>query len=110
MRVISGRIYDVAVDMRADSPSFGQSVGLELDAADHSMLWIPPGFAHGFYVLSETADFVYKCTNYYSPEHEVSLRWDDPELGINWPLIDGQQPTLSKKDRDAKNFAEAPRL
>ena len=74
------------------------------------MLWIPPGFAHGFYVLSESADFLYKCTDYYAPENEVTLRWDDPALGIDWPLIDGQAPTLSAKDSAGLPFAEAPKI
>lgn len=110
VRVASGRIFDVAVDMRGDSPSFGESVGLVLDADEHTMLWIPPGFAHGFYVLSESADFLYKCTDYYAPENEVTLRWDDPALGIDWPLIDGQAPTLSAKDSAGLPFAEAPKI
>ncbi len=110
VRVAAGSVYDVAVDMRADSPTFGRSVGMILDAADHTMLWIPPGFAHGFYVLSEYADFLYKCTDYYSPQHEVSVRWDDPQLAIDWPLIDGEAPSLSGKDAAGIAFAEAPPL
>ena len=110
VRATSGRIFDVAVDMRADSPSLGQSVAVELAADDHTMLWIPPGFAHGFYVLSESADFQYKCTNYYASQFEVSLRWDDPHFGIDWPLIDGQAPALSAKDAAGLRFADAPKI
>ena len=110
VRVASGRIFDVAVDMRADSPSLGQSVGMELSAEDHEMLWIPPGFAHGFYVLSEMADFLYKCTDYYAPECEISMRWDDPALAIDWPLRDGEAPIVSSKDANGLAFSEAPRI
>ncbi|MFC1513133.1 dTDP-4-dehydrorhamnose 3,5-epimerase [Thermodesulfobacteriota bacterium] len=97
-RVISGEVFDVAVDLRKSSSTFGQWVGEILSAENRKMLWVPPGFAHGFYVLSETAEFLYKCTDYYAPEHERCLSWDDPALGIEWPLIVGALPQLSAKD------------
>ncbi len=98
VRIVAGAVFDVAVDMRRSSPSFGRSVGVELSADNHRMLWVPPGFAHGFLVLSDSADFVYKCTDFYTPEHERSLLWNDPVLKIDWPLAAGQQPTLAAKD------------
>lgn len=107
VRVVSGAVYDVAVDLRRSSPSFGQWVGAVLSADNKHQLWVPPGFAHGFYVISEFADFVYKCTDYYAPEFERSLSWDDPELGITWPLVDGQQPRLSIKDAQAASLQTA---
>ena len=88
VRVISGAVFDVAVDIRRSSPSFGQWVGAELSAENHHQLWIPPGFAHGFVVLSDTADFVYKTTSYYAPESDRGLRWDDADIGIEWPKLD----------------------
>ena len=110
VRVVAGEVFDVAVDMRRDSPTLGQWTGALLSAANHRMMWIPPGFAHGFYVTSDAAEFFYKCTDFYAPEHEVSLRWDDPTIGIRWPLVDGQPPVLSAKDAAALGFAEAPKL
>jgi dTDP-4-dehydrorhamnose 3,5-epimerase len=110
VRVTSGSVYDVAVDLRRDSPTLGRSFGVILDAVEHRMLWIPPGFAHGFYVTSEFADFQYKCTDRYDPDSEVSIAWDDPELAIAWPLADGAAPSLSGKDRQGLAFREAPRL
>jgi len=98
VRVTSGAVFDVAVDMRRSSPTFGRWVGEVLSADNHRMLWVPPGFAHGFYVLSDSADFVYKCTDYYAPEHERCLLWSDPEVGIDWPLLDSQPPRVSAKD------------
>ncbi len=98
VRVTQGTVFDVAVDLRRSSATFGLWVGTWLSAEDKGMLWIPPGFAHGFYVTSPTAEFIYKCTDFYSPEDERTLRWDDPDLGIEWPLIDGEPPTLSPKD------------
>ncbi|MDH4321465.1 MAG: dTDP-4-dehydrorhamnose 3,5-epimerase [Desulfobulbaceae bacterium] len=106
-RVIIGEVFDVAVDLRKGSPTFGQWVGEVLSAENKKMLWVPPGFAHGFYVLSETAEFFYKCTDYYAPEHERSLRWDDPALNIYWPLLDGLSPQLSAKDLAGIPLAEA---
>lgn len=108
VRVVAGEIYDVAVDMRQHSPTLGQWVGVRLSAENKRQLWVPPGFAHGFYVLSETAEMVYKCSDYYAPEHEISLRWDDPQLAIDWPLLPGQAPLLSAKDRDGLLLANAP--
>ncbi|MDV6328087.1 dTDP-4-dehydrorhamnose 3,5-epimerase [Idiomarina sp. Sol25] len=106
VRVTQGRVFDVVVDMRAKQPTFGQWVGTELSAENKHQLWIPPGFAHGFYVLSDTAEFCYKCTDYYAPDDEHSVRWDDPTLAIDWPL-DGE-PVLSDKDTNAKMFQQAP--
>jgi dTDP-4-dehydrorhamnose 3,5-epimerase len=97
VRVTQGRVFDVAVDMRRSSPHFGQWVGHELSADNHHMLWIPPGFAHGFLVLSESADFLYKTTVFYAPQWDRGVRWDDPEIAIEWPL-EGS-PVLSDKDR-----------
>lgn len=108
VRVIRGEVYDVAVDMRQASPTFGHWVGVMLSASNKQQLWVPPGFAHGFYVLSEEAEFVYKCSDYYAPGDEVSLRWDDPDLAIDWPLINQQPPILSAKDADAVAFRQAP--
>ncbi|MEX0387233.1 dTDP-4-dehydrorhamnose 3,5-epimerase [Spiribacter onubensis] len=101
VRVTLGEVFDVAVDIRRDSPTFGQWVGEYLSAENHAMLWIPQGFAHGFYVTSEVAEFQYKCTDYYAPECERSIRWDDPALRIEWPLLNGEHPQLSAKDADA---------
>ena len=106
VRVIAGEVFDVAVDMRKSSPTFGRSVTAILSADNKQQLWIPPGFAHGFYVLSESAEFFYKCTDFYAPEHERTLRWDDPALGISWPL-QGAMPLLSPKDQKGKPLAEA---
>lgn len=103
VRVVSGEVFDVAVDLRRSSPSFGMWDTARLSGENHQQLWIPPGFAHGFYVLSETADLLYKCTEYYVPASDRCLRWDDPDLAIPWPLADGP-PILSAKD------AAAPRL
>lgn len=107
VRVTSGKVFDVAVDVRRSSPTFGQWVGVELSDENHRMLWVPEGFAHGFYVMSESADFLYKCTNLYAPEHEACIRWDDPTLAIEWPLVDGQAPLVSGKDAQGKSWAEA---
>jgi dTDP-4-dehydrorhamnose 3,5-epimerase len=109
VRVVAGEVFDVAVDMRRASPSFGRWVGYTLSAANRRMLWVPPGFAHGFYVTSpEGAEFLYKCTDYYDPAHEVSVRWDDPSIGIDWPLVDGRAPALSAKDAAGLAFGAAP--
>ncbi len=97
VRVVTGRVFDVAVDMRRSSPTFGSWVGIELSADNHRMLWVPPGFAHGFLVLSDSADFLYKTTDYYAPEHERTVAWNDPKIGIEWPLE--REPVLSAKDR-----------
>ena len=97
VRVVRGAVFDVAVDIRPGSPTAGQWVGVELTEDNHRQLWIPPGLAHGFLVLSESADFVYKTTDYYSPQHERSLAWNDPQLAIAWPDL-GRAPVLSGKD------------
>ena len=99
VRVVRGRAFDVAVDLRRSSPFFGRWFGIELNEDDYRVLWIPPGFAHGFVVLSETADFQYKATDYYAPEYERSILWSDPEIGIEWPLEGLGEPLLSEKDR-----------
>lgn len=101
IRVVSGRIFDVAVDVRENSPTRGAWTGLVMDAADNEMIWIPEGFAHGFLVLSDYADVTYKATDCYSPEHERGIRWDDPALGIEWPLEPGIAPILSPRDAAA---------
>ena len=106
-RVISGEVFDVAVDLRKGSQTYGQWVGEILSAENKKMLWVPPGFAHGFYVLSETAEFLYKCTDYYAPEHERCVRWDDSELAIDWPIINGRSPQLSPKDLAGVSLAKA---
>ncbi|NNE72570.1 MAG: dTDP-4-dehydrorhamnose 3,5-epimerase [Acidimicrobiales bacterium] len=107
VRVVEGEVFDVAVDMRRSSPTFGQWVGETLSAENKHMLWVPPGFAHGFYVTSPTAEFVYKCTDYYAPEHERSLLWNDSTVGIEWPLVDGADPQLSGKDAEGDRFETA---
>lgn len=106
VRVVSGAVFDVAVDLRASSPHFGRWVGVELSEDNQRQLWIPPGFAHGFLVLSDSADFLYKTTDYYAPEHEHAIRWNDPAIGIDWPLA--AEPLLSAKDRAASLLADAP--
>ncbi len=98
VRCARGAVFDVAVDVRRGSPHFGQSVGVVLDDESHRQLWIPPGFAHGFCVLSDVADFAYKCTSYYDPASDAGIRWNDPALGIDWPL-EGIEPLLSAKDQ-----------
>lgn len=107
VRVILGEVYDVAVDIRRGSSTFGKWVGFYLSAENKRMLWIPPGFAHGFYVTSEVAEFLYKCTDFYAPEYERSIIWNDATLGIKWPLVNGASPCLSHKDAMAPKFAEA---
>ena len=104
--VVHGAVWDVAVDIRRGSPTFGEWVGCELSAENHHQLWVPPGFAHGFVVLSETALFTYKCTAHYSPTDEVSIRWDDPSLRIDWPLQTA--PVLSSSDAAAPCLASLP--
>lgn len=110
VRVVSGEVYDVAVDMRKDSKTFGQWVGAVLSAENKRQLWVPAGFAHGFYVMSAEAEFVYKCTDYYNPETEISVKWDDPDLAIEWPLVEGKSPMLSAKDEVGMSFAVAPKF
>jgi len=106
VRVTQGSVFDVAVDMRRSSPTFGRWVGVELSGQNHRQLWLPPGMAHGFLVTSDSADFLYKTTAYYAPQAERSVRWDDPAIGIEWPLPGGA-PTLSAKDAAAPSLAEA---
>lgn len=108
VRVVSGEVYDVAVDMRSDSPTFGQTFGTLLSAENNRQLWVPAGFAHGFYVTTESAEFVYKCTDYYAPQFEQSVLWNDPQLKIEWPLVNGQTPLLSEKDKNGLVFSDAP--
>lgn len=105
VRVISGEVFDVAVDMRKSSPHFGQAVSRVLTADNHEQMWIPPGFAHGFLVLSEEAEFLYKTSDFYAPEHERTVLWNDPDLEIDWPLT--AAPLLSDKDRQGLPFSQA---
>ncbi|WP_017324474.1 dTDP-4-dehydrorhamnose 3,5-epimerase [Synechococcus sp. PCC 7336] len=107
VRAVAGEIFDVAVDIRRSSPSFGQWVGDRLSAENKRQLWVPPGFAHGFLVLSEVAEVLYKTTDFYAPAQERSIRWDDPELAIDWPLNAGVEPVLSEKDLAAPAFRDA---
>jgi dTDP-4-dehydrorhamnose 3,5-epimerase len=107
VRVAQGRVFDVAVDLRRGSSTLGRWVGVELDAASHRQLWIPPGFAHGFLVLSETADLLYKVTAAYEPSQERALAWDDPHLGIDWPIAPGTRPVLSPRDAAAPGWDAA---
>ncbi len=105
VRVISGQVFDVAVDIRRSSPTFGRWVGVILSAENKRQLWIPEGFAHGFLVLSDVAEFLYKTTDYWSPEHERSIIWNDPDLAIDWP-VEGE-PVLARKDAEGKAFRDA---
>lgn len=104
VRVTQGEVFDVVVDIRKDSPTFGQWVGETLSSENKKQLWIPEGFAHGFLVLSDTAEFLYKTTDFYAPEFEKTIRWDDPDLGIKWPL--NMPPSLSSKDQNGQLFSE----
>lgn len=106
VRAVVGEIFDVAVDLRRGSPTFGRWEGAVLSAENRQMLWVPPGFAHGFYVLSEWAEFFYKVTDFYAPQFERTLRWDDPAVGVQWPLLPGGQPELSVKDSQGTPLAE----
>ncbi len=105
VRVVAGELYDVAVDLRKASPTFGRWVGFTLSAENRQMAWIPPGFAHGFLVLSESAEFLYKTTDYYAPQHEKTILWNDPDVGIAWPLA--APPILSAKDSTGTKFRDA---
>ena len=107
VRVVTGSVFDVAVDIRRSSPTFGRWVGATLTEENHHMLWVPPGFAHGFVVLSESADFLYRVTDFWAPPHERAIQWNDPDLNIAWPLPEGVQPLLSAKDAVAKRFRDA---
>ncbi|UKA26075.1 dTDP-4-dehydrorhamnose 3,5-epimerase [Photobacterium damselae subsp. damselae] len=105
VRVVSGEVFDVAVDIRKNSPTFGKWVGVYLSAENKRQLWVPEGFAHGFYVTSDEAEFVYKCTDYYAPEYETSIQWDDPNIDIQWPV--DKNVILSKKDKLGIKFSDA---
>lgn len=105
VRVVNGRAWDVAVDLRADSPTYGRWAGVELSAENKRLFWVPPGFAHGFVSLEDGTDFLYKCSGFYDPSTEHSLMWNDPEVGIEWPL-EGIEPQLSAKDKLGKPLAE----
>jgi dTDP-4-dehydrorhamnose 3,5-epimerase len=107
VRVVQGEIYDVAVDLRRSSPDFGKWVGARLSAENKLQIWVPPGFAHGFYVLSEWAEIVYKATDYYAPQWERTLLWNDPQIGVDWPLLVGVDVIISPKDRLGIPFREA---
>jgi len=107
VRVVAGEIFDVAVDIRRSSSTFGKSTGILLSVQNKRQLWIPPGFAHGFYVLSEWAEVLYKATDYYSPESERTIIWNDPSIGIQWPLDHGKSPILSTKDAAGVLFTQA---
>jgi dTDP-4-dehydrorhamnose 3,5-epimerase len=107
VKVVAGEVFDVAVDLRRSSPNFGQWVGEVLSADNKHQFWIPPGFAHGFLVLSEMAAVEYKCTDNYAPEFERSIRWDDPDIGIDWPLSEGRLAAISDKDLAAPNLKDA---
>jgi dTDP-4-dehydrorhamnose 3,5-epimerase len=107
MRVVRGSVFDVAVDLRRSSASFGKWVGVEISEKNHQMLWIPPGFAHGFLALEDNTELLYKCTDYYAPQDERSLIWNDPNLAIEWPLPGGAAPRLSPKDMNGLSFLAA---
>lgn len=107
VRVTKGEVFDVAVDMRESSETFGQWVGVVLSEDNKRQLWVPEGFAHGFYVMSEEAEFVYKCTDYYNPAAEASLKWNDPSVNVEWPLVNGAAPLLSAKDEAGICFKDA---
>jgi dTDP-4-dehydrorhamnose 3,5-epimerase len=107
VRVTRGEVFDVAVDIRRSSPRFGHWVSVVLSDTNHHMLWVPPGFAHGYLAVSEEVDFLYKCTDYYAPQHERAIRWDDPQLGVQWPLPAAVAPILSGKDAGAPLLREA---
>ena len=107
VRCIHGSVFDVVVDLRRSSPTFGRSVGITLTGDDHCELWVPPGFAHGFVVLSEQVDFLYKVTDFYAPEHERCVAWNDPDLNIEWPLPEGVEPFVSPKDAAGVAFRNA---
>jgi dTDP-4-dehydrorhamnose 3,5-epimerase len=107
VRVSRGEVFDVVVDLRRSSPHFGQWVGVLLSDVNHHMLWVPPGFAHGYLALSEEIDFLYKCTDFYAPEHERAIRWDDAQLGVQWPLPVNVTPLVSDKDARAPSFRDA---
>ncbi len=110
VRVSAGRVFDVAVDLRRSSPHFGKWAGAELSAENKRLIWVPPGFAHGFLVLEDNTDVLYKCTDYYAPADEHTILWNDPDLAIEWPLPPGTDPVLSNKDLAGVPFSEAEAL
>lgn len=110
MRVVAGSVFDVAVDIRKNSPTYGKWVGVELSAHNHKQLWIPAGLAHGFLVLSETAEFLYKTTDYYHPQSEACLDWNDPQVNIKWPLPEGVSPNMNAKDSAGLSWDAAPKF
>ncbi|PTO65255.1 dTDP-4-dehydrorhamnose 3,5-epimerase [Vibrio splendidus] len=107
VRVVSGEVFDVAVDIRKNSPTFGQWIGVYISAENKRQLWVPEGFAHGFLVISESAEFVYKCTDYYNPKAEHSIKWNDPDIGIEWPITNGEEPLLSGKDKEGLPLSDS---
>jgi dTDP-4-dehydrorhamnose 3,5-epimerase len=107
VRVISGKVFDVAVDIRKSSPFFGKWTGITLSAENNRIFWIPPGFAHGFYVMSHEAEFIYKCTDYYAPDYERSIVWNDSSIAIDWPIINDSYPILSQKDEHGSTLKNA---
>ena len=107
VRVTHGEVFDAVVDVRRSSPRFGQWVSIVLSETNHTLLWVPPGFAHGYMALTERIDFVYKCTDYYAPQHERAIRWDDPHIGVQWPVPAGGVPILSPKDAGAPSLKDA---
>lgn len=107
VRVVAGEIFDAAVDIRRSSPTFGQWVGAHLSAENKNQLWVPPGFAHGFYVLSEWAEVLYKATDFYAPEWERTIMWNDPTISVEWPILSDTKPLLSPKDVQGKSLGEA---
>jgi dTDP-4-dehydrorhamnose 3,5-epimerase len=110
VRVVAGSVFDVVVDIRKDSSTYGKWVGVELSAQNHQQMWVPPGLAHGFLVLSETAEFLYKTTDYYHPQSEVCLAWNDPAVGIEWPLPKGIAPNMNSKDLAGLAWDAAPKF
>ncbi len=107
VRAVVGEVFDVAVDIRKSSSTFGRWVGVTLSAENRRMLWVPPGFAHGYYVISEWAEFLYKTTDFYAPQFERTILWNDPQIGIGWPLVDGQSPLISAKDAAGLPLSQA---
>ncbi len=107
VRVVVGEVFDAAVDLRKSSPTFGKWTGAVLSAENKRGLWVPPGFGHGYYVMSDWAEFVYKVTDFYAPEWERTILWNDPQIGIQWPLVDGQTPVVSAKDAAGKLLSQA---